>query len=170
MKVLVQSKNGDLAGWLYQRYVEEGKTLREIAKEMGVSAQRVHQLMEQYGIKRRSIGRRRARLDVEKAKELYEKGWSLRRIGELFKVSESTVRRCLMEIGVSMRRNGWRKPEDERLFGGEEGKRLLWKLYVEKGMSVYEIAAMSHSTPMTVWRRLKEHGIPTRRRGPKKEG
>jgi len=172
MGVLIQSKSSDLAEWLYQKYVQEEKTLREIAKEMGVSAQWVHQLMERYGIERRSVGRRRIKFDIEKAKELYEKGWSLRRIGELFKISDSTVRNYLVEVGVRMRRNGWRKPEEERLFGGEEGKRLLWKLYVENGMTVYEIAAMCGSTPMTVWRMLRMHGIPTRRRGQrlKKEG
>jgi transposase len=170
MRVLVQSNDSDLAQWLYQKYVEEGKTLREIANEMGVSAQWVHQLMQRYGIERRSVGRRRIRLDVEKAKELYERGWSLRKIAGLFETSESTIRRYLIETGVSMRRNGWRKPEVERLFGGEEGRRLLWNLYIEKGMTTCEIAAMCGSTPMTVWRRLKEHGIPTRRRGPKREG
>ena len=156
----------ELNSFLYRRYVEEGKTLREIGKELGVSAERVRQLMEWCGIRRRRVGSRRIIIDVKKAKKLYEKGWPLGEIGKLFGVTGPTVRRCLVEVGVKTRGRSWRrKSEEGRLFGGEVGKKLLWKMYVEGGMSVRRIADMCGVSPMTVWRAMKRHGIPLKKRG-----
>lgn len=49
-----------------------------------------------------------------------------------------------------------------------DDKDLLTELYVERGMTIAEIARELHATSVTIQKYLKKHGVPARGRGPRK--
>lgn len=49
-----------------------------------------------------------------------------------------------------------------------DDKQLLTELYVERGMTIAEIARELHATSVTIQKYLKKHGVPARGRGPRK--
>ena len=58
------------------------------------------------GVKMRCQGARN--IDLVEATQLYEAGWSLKRLAERYDCDHESVRRALKEAGVAIRpRNGW---------------------------------------------------------------
>jgi len=153
----------EMKEFLYRLYVLEGKSLGEIGKEFGVSKERVRQLLKSCRIKRRRRGREfRGVMNVEIAKKLYEQGWSLQKIAGFLGVSVCSVRKYLLGAGVKMRKKGWKLYRKRKWFAGQEGKKQLWDLYVEQGLSTCKISQMFGVSAVIVYKRLKEYGIPVR--------
>jgi len=108
-------------------YVEEGKTLREIAEQFGVSVVSVWHVLKELGVERRKRGWRSGslrrsvdgKLRVRKepsdglGKELYrmyvEEGKTMREIGDELGVSHTQAWLLLKKYGIPTRSKGRRK-------------------------------------------------------------
>ncbi len=95
-------------------------------------------------------------LDKEALTRLYIKEKrSLRAIGKMYGISDSTVRYRSIKYGIKMRHNTGLKKIDLN-------KSVLKKLCVKEGRSSKEVAEMLSCSPATVLKRCKEYGIPLR--------
>lgn len=166
LPILVKGRKYDyeeMKEFLYRLYVLEDKSLSEIGKEFGVSKERVRQLLKSCRIKRRSRGRKfKGVMNIELAKKLYEQGWSFQKIADFLGVSVFSVRKYLLREGVEVRKKGWKLCRKRRWFAGQEGRKQLWDLYVEQGLSSWKISQMFGVSAVVVCKRLKEYGIPVR--------
>lgn len=84
------------------RAYEAGATTAQLAEQYGDSRTAVKDLLHHQNV----VVRRPLGLGVEQVDEavqLYQSGWLLREIAVKFNVSQETVRRRLVECGVSMR-------------------------------------------------------------------
>ena len=150
---------------LIRKYLEENKTLREIGKELGVTHERVRQLLKRLRIKRKNRGRL-SKTDVvnfEEVLKLYEhRKLPLAEIGRRCGVSAYTIAKVLKNNGVKLRRRGWIVVRRRKFFLNDEDKEVLRKMYLERKMSTQKIARRFGVSPITVYRKLKEMGVPTR--------
>jgi DNA invertase Pin-like site-specific DNA recombinase len=75
----------------------------------------VVKIAAQFGIHRQTVGRHLQARGIDtteklspeaivEAAELYEMGWSLARLGDKFGISDGTIRRKLLEVGMTMRK------------------------------------------------------------------
>ena len=163
---------------LYKLYWEQGKSVIEIGKELGVSEATVRKYMKRYGIPRRSRSeantlrwkkqRKREGKVIDLSKELLEKLYVQQRkstveIGKQLGISPSTVRDLLRKYNIPIRdlsdairniydKQGKKKPTREELY----------LLYWIKNMSVSKIAKKFYVTSSTVHRWLNKYSIPKR--------
>jgi DNA invertase Pin-like site-specific DNA recombinase len=80
---------------------EDGSTVYEVAKEVGISRQRVSTVLKRAGIEMRRVSPTTAQID--EAVKLYEAGNSLVQIGDKLKFDHGTIWRHLKARGVTMR-------------------------------------------------------------------
>ncbi|POM22789.1 Sigma-70, region 4 [Actinomadura rubteroloni] len=73
----------------------------ELGERFGIDRQTASKILQRAGVAIRRHGL--SPEQVDEAVRLYEKGWSLARIGERFDVSDMTVQRRLKERGMQMR-------------------------------------------------------------------
>ena len=110
--VMVRQKNyrqltGEEKLSIVQLY-EEGVSVNDIANTHRVTRQTVHRVCRDAGVQKRIRGLNMAQL--AEAIHRYQAGQSLATIGQVFGVSPSTIRECLLKANVSLRpRNGWRQ-------------------------------------------------------------
>jgi hypothetical protein len=86
-----------------------GATVKNLVEEFKVHRVTVFSLLDRAGVPRRS--RRLSSEEIESAKRLYESGLSLALVGETLGWNADTIRRALINAGVSVRaRRGWPIP------------------------------------------------------------
>jgi hypothetical protein len=78
-----------------------GATVYELAKRLRIERRTVSAILHRNGVPMRRCGLSDAQ--VEDATRLYDQGWSLARIGKRMDVTADTVRKRLLERGVTMR-------------------------------------------------------------------
>lgn len=79
-----------------------GATARALALLYGVHRHTVKRHLNRAGVARRPVVKMTGTM-IKQARELYEEGWSTRRIGQEFELSASTVCKALKRNGVTMR-------------------------------------------------------------------
>jgi transposase len=102
---------------------------------------------------RRMTTSQKITFDVERATRLYESGLGLAEVGRQVGVSQPTVRKALLDVGVTMRRPGGQP----RPFNVERAKRLY-----ESGVSLRRVVELVGSTAGTVRAALVEAGVEIR--------
>lgn len=149
-------------------YQVGGLSVRDIAGRLGLSRSRVSGILRQAGVEVTARGRGRPRLarraplpaslpDI--LRELYiEQRLTVRAIGGLLGVSESTVRARLVELGVPRRTKGG----FDRLDRLDPDPNLVRELYVEQGMTSDAVAAALGRSRFSVLRAAHGHGLPVR--------
>jgi uncharacterized protein (DUF433 family) len=80
---------------------QAGATVYELADEFGIERRTVSAILHRHDVPMRRQGLTNEQ--VEDAKRFYEQGWSLARIGNHMDVTADTVRKRLLERGVTMR-------------------------------------------------------------------
>ena len=98
---LARQLRSDEVDELVQSY-QAGKTVSQLAARHGIARCTVGRHLERRGIRTRPPALTSPQ--CAKAAVLYQDGWSLAKIGKLFNVSADTVRKYLIEAGVTMRR------------------------------------------------------------------
>lgn len=94
-------------------------------------------------------------------RELYvERGWTTEQIAQHFGVGATTVRRALEAIGVDIRPRGPKGSRD--LPHNELSEELLRELYLERKLSIPQIAEMCGWGRETIRQRMIEYGISIR--------
>lgn len=148
---------------LREQYHGEGRSLRDIADELGCSDTTVYRWLGRHGIGTRSKGRAPEELRDEKwlREEYVKEGRSMREIADELGVGGSTVGFWLDEHGLPTRPR-LRREVDGRL----DDPDWLRERYHREGLTQEEIAEEAGCSIMTVSNRLDEHGIEARPRGP----
>jgi len=80
---------------------EAGNTMQAVAKQFGITAQTVSNLLKRQGVAIRTRGL--SEDDVDKAVHLYAQGLSLSRVAERVNSTAETVRKQLRKRGVQIR-------------------------------------------------------------------
>lgn len=80
---------------------QAGSTVYELAEEFGIERRTVSAILHRHDVPMRRRGLTNEQ--VEDAERFYEQGWSLARIGNHMDVTADTVRKRLLERGVTMR-------------------------------------------------------------------
>jgi transcriptional regulator with XRE-family HTH domain len=103
----------------------------------------------------------RHKLPADELRELYtNQGLTMTEIAEQFNVSETTVRRRLNELGIISRSRGPKVSRD--LSHLELTEDALRELYLERKLSIPQIAELCGWGRETIRQRLIENGIPIR--------
>ena len=147
--------------FLRREYVENGRSYADIAREMGLSKERVRQLVSKCGFSSRGQLRRTFTNDqTESIKQRYTAGEGVVTIARDLKTSLPMVYRELGRIGIPVRRNLKRKYDD--ILKPE----FLQREYVDNGRSTIDIGASLGIGSNIVNKYLRDNGIPLRRRTP----
>lgn len=80
---------------------QSGSTVYELAKMFGIERRTVSAILHRHDVPMRRCGLTDDQ--VGDAERLYDQGWSLARIGDRMNVTADTVRKRLLERGVTMR-------------------------------------------------------------------
>jgi DNA-directed RNA polymerase specialized sigma24 family protein len=100
--------NSEEVSEVLQRY-QSGESANALARAFGVHRRTIMEHLSAGQVETRY----RADVDVTEARQLYERGWSLARVGEHFGVAAGTIRRALLEAGTPTRpvgTNQWMRP------------------------------------------------------------
>jgi DNA-binding transcriptional regulator LsrR (DeoR family) len=90
------------------REYQAGRTLADLAAELGIHRRTVAAHLERRGVQRRVNRRKMTDDDLREAARRYRAGDSLAKVASPFDVDAATVRRELHRAGVAIRlRRGW---------------------------------------------------------------
>ncbi len=127
-------------------YLDEGKTMDEIVKLMGVSRTTIGRRLKKLGIRQKD---KIESLDKNKITDLYvNKKKSLEEIGKLFNIGSYTISKVLKEQGIEITR--FKHLSDE--------ERII-NLYSEKKISPYKIAKLFNCSIHPIYDILKRNKI-----------
>lgn len=151
-------------------YVEQGRSLNDVATELGATVHLVRTWMDEDGIPRRPAGGSRGRprqppprrkpppADEELWRLRAQEGWTVRELAEHFSVHASTVLRWLADAGIPRRRGR----------GALSGMSVadLVERYRTGTMTAAELARQTGLAYERVVLELREAGVMDRRRRP----
>lgn len=100
---ILQRLDAEVITRLIQSY-EAGRSTTQLRSEFGLSQGSVVKLLQQHGVETRFHGLTDA--ETEAARELYESGLALAKVGEKLDRAPSSVRKALIRVGVVMRPKG----------------------------------------------------------------
>jgi len=159
---------------LRRLYLEEQRSIRNIAILRELPVQVVSEALDQYHIPRRPAGFRSkyqyagSWLDEDTLRRLYvTEQRTIRDIASLYQVSTRLVYDAISRYGIPRRSHGRRQPAPTEIAFGNSvfDKATLERLYQEQGQSIAAIAATVASSPSRVRSALIRWGIARRRRG-----
>lgn len=143
----------DPPAYLRERYVDRGDDMLTIGADLGVSRQRVHQLMQRYDIRRPASAKNSARVI-----ELIKGGKTVEEVAAELEIKPQSVQTYLREhaptLPRSVRPAAWKRPPKE----------WLEEHYVKQGPGAPTIAKLLLTYPHTVYDWLGRYGIQTRPR------
>jgi len=142
---------------LLNMYWKDGLSIHQIAKKIGVSSRTVANRFDDFGIKTRTISDALTIFKLDK-NELYRLYWeenlSSYEIGDMYGVSNATVIYRMDKFGIKRKF----KSEGNRIDIGIEDNDL-YDLYVNKEMTMSEIATKCSVSQKTIHRRIDYLGI-----------
>lgn len=156
--------------WLYEQYVEQEKSLLQIADSLGVSPTTVSRYRDEHGIESRHKGSKAPVGNVtplkseEWLREQYvDQGKTLSEIAESLSVSSTTVNRYRDDHGIDSHNMSDAQSDGDAALVHDSD--WLDTQYTEKARSMEEIADELGISKTTVHSWLHRHGIETRNRG-----
>ncbi|WP_456478138.1 helix-turn-helix domain-containing protein [Geoglobus ahangari] len=132
--------------------IRQGKTYRDIAKEFGVSYGTIKSRAKEYGI---NYWEERVPKDV--LRRLAKRGMTVPEMAKYFNVSQSTIENRLKKYRIKLKTKRDTTPL-------KLSRDLLYKWYIEEGMSAIEIANELGVSDSSVYHYLKKYNIPRRHR------
>lgn len=157
---------------LRRRYLDEGQTVSEIARNFGVSERTVARAMDAHAIARRPHGRKRPAIPAEDVLRQYvDEGRTISELAEAIGVGYGTVRRALVRLQVARRSTVRRRdaplPTDFELaqrrylvrrIGGPQTARILkvpkQRLYAQLHIKARSRGQRRRFADDTVWERF----------------
>lgn len=142
---------------LYHLYWNEGLSIRKVAKEIGVTQDKVRYWIKKHKIKtRRCFKQNPKRIPKEKLMEMYyDEDMTLEQIGKIVGAHLRTVSDWMSYYGLETY-----NPEDR--FRKDIPKSLIEKLYLEEKHSIYDIEKITGYNHETIRKYMKEYGIERR--------
>ncbi len=142
---------------LSKLYLEEGLSIQQTAEKMGISSRTVANRFKEFGIKSRTISDALTTFKIDK-KELYRLYWkenlSTYKIGDMYGVSNFVVLNRMDRFGIKRR---FKSDGNIIDIGIEDSD--LYDLYVNKEMTLSEIATKCDVCISTIERRINDIGI-----------
>lgn len=150
---------------LERLYNQEGKTTRQIAKELGATRRRVEYWLKKHGIPRRTpIETRFPERPKPTREALYMYYWvqwlSYEDIAKIYQVDASAIPYWLRKFDIPRRTNWGTRRKGSRV--KEPTKDELTELYIRQGLSTADIGALYEISAHTVNDRLKDFRIELR--------
>lgn len=144
--------------WAKKEY-DSGRTLTDIARELGISRYRLTKELKESGFEPRE---REIQLDVSEVKRLYwEDGLSASDVGKRFSVSELPILRILKSNGGVRPIGKKRKnPVSKRILQKLNDREYLHRLHHEEGMTLTNISGLLGVRKEEISNRFKEFEIP----------
>lgn len=144
-------------------YLNEGMSIREIAKEIGVGRSTVSNWLREYGIQPRSMLESKLKGKVKPCKKELEQMYiddmmTITEISDVLGVVSSTISNWLHEYGITVRDKSKSQLKEKIKTNEEE----LRKMYINELMSINKIGKLVGISHGTVHRWLREYGIPVR--------
>ena len=139
---------------LERMYIEQNKSLREIAEAFNVSYECIRMHLKKFKILRRNKGRKKLEcmLSVEELKRLYEEeGLSLTQIAKKANISLAAASKLLKEAGIAPK-----KGKRKTVLHTKEDIQKICEMYEKENKSIRRIARMLKTYDSLIWRRLKE--------------
>ena len=140
--------------WIRDRYCDDGWSLRDLADEFGRSKTHMRDVLARAGIEIRAHERE---IDSEDLAARYRSGASLNELGREHQISAAMIRRRLLAAGVEMQSRRRRI-----VFPVLEDRTWLAERYIDRTMSMVEIAREVGCAEETVRKALVRHGIERR--------
>ncbi len=160
---------------LRQLYLEEQRSIREIAQLEHIPTRTVYDSLIYYRIPRRAAGFHSPRvqpasapLDEPTLRRLYlDEERSIRNIAALYQVSTRMIHDALSRYRIPRRTAGHRQPRATvlDLADGAIDEAALRRMYEEERQSIAAIAAAVSCAPSRIRNALVRWGIARRRRG-----
>jgi transposase-like protein len=156
---------------LRARYVDEGRSLAQIAAELGCSKQLVHAWLRAHGIPARAqtrFAQLPALADRAWLRERYDvQGRTIPEIAAEVGCGATTVQRALRVHGIPARPPRVARVASRRAPGADRLEDGAWlrARYLDEGKSCQQIAEELGCAKMTVHRALRRHGIGGRPAG-----
>jgi predicted DNA-binding protein YlxM (UPF0122 family) len=160
---------------LRRLYLEEQRSIRDIARLANVPTRAVYDALIRYRIPRRPAGFHQkspqpaqASLDEATLRGLYQhEQRSIREIAALQQVSTRVVYDALSRYRIPRRPAGQPRPAPDTITFGDQvlDKPGLQRLYQEDGLSIAELAVSLACPPSRIRSALVRWGIARRRRG-----
>jgi hypothetical protein len=146
--------------WLRRRYVDEGASMAQMARECSTYAEAVRAALVEAGIDIRPVGRwRHSQLDDRAFMRLVylDRGMSIAAIAEELRVDDRRVRRALDAAGIPTRPPDPRQPP----VSAPELRDELWlrRAYVKEGRTLRSIGTELGCSTKPVWVALRRFGI-----------
>jgi DNA-directed RNA polymerase specialized sigma24 family protein len=163
--------------WLREQYWEEGRSVADIADELGISSTPVRTWMRKHGIDTRDNYQQvqgetlRKLEDAEWLREQYcDEGLTLDKIAEDLNVSSRTVRRWMEDHSIERRDSGHslllnselRDRHPDRIMELLRDEEWLREQYVDEKRSTHQIGDELGVNGSTVGRWMEKHGIERR--------
>lgn len=144
-------------------YLDEMKSIRTIADELGCGSSNIKRWLDRHGIETRSAGHPPADWDLTDSdilRELYvEKRLSTAKIAEKYDCSRRQVSRWLKKHNIPVRSRGVDEYHPKRATDIDD-RDLLYELYIEKDHTAGEVGEITGHAPRTVLNYLRKNEIP----------
>jgi hypothetical protein len=130
---------------IVEQYNNGGHTLQEIGSKIGVSRQRVHQILKQSGVATRPTKPRRRTLDRDLLERLYiDERKNLGEVVKAVRASHPIVKRELERHGIDLRPSSFSRIKPSELDGLEVGKAITIECKFKKKYysTIYSKAAV----------------------------
>lgn len=138
------------------RLYDTGLSLRQVARQLGVSTKYVYTRLIRAGHERRPARTPEKQVDVTEIVRLYDSGLSIADVADRLGVSTGLVRDRLRTAGQVTRPGGAHRREFDTVAARQ--------LY-ESGLTLKQVAAMLGVADATVRARFRETGVPVRPHG-----
>jgi len=146
--------------WLYEQYVLNDRSSKDIAEEFGCKQNTIQQWLRKHGIKKPILTHHRTKKKYEAYDFLYhehiELGKSIRQIADECGVSYDTIRENLIKARIQIQKRNAHKQYSKNDI------ELMKYLYVDKAMSASQVARELGTSHRVVIKYLQNAGIDTR--------
>lgn len=157
--------------WMYRKYVVEKWSPYQIAPLCGAGRSTVYLWLRKHGIPVRTndqANKLRAKFNLsdprlqDEIRRLYvDEQLPVEEVARRIGMSKTHARRSMEQIGIANRSNS-EAQKTKRTIRHKMTEWLLRRMYLDEGLSTYQIGELYGTTPNTVWRRLSEVGISSR--------
>jgi|GEM_PF-6994611 transposase len=151
--------------WLVEQYQVHRKSLRALAREVGVSHETIRIWLHQAGVSTSDRRYNRTRIPKKQLEKLYyQQGLTIDQVAEKLGVSAATVVKRMEEFGLARRPPGTRvRREAKGPYGDPE---WLRHHYLELNKSVKQLAQECQVSPTTIAKWTRRFNLW--KRGPRK--
>lgn len=150
---------------IYNLYITKNMNTRDIGKELGVSKHKISDTLKYYNLEIRAphTQRKGGMYNIPAKEELenlyFNEYMNYEKIGEIYKTELSNVGLWFKRYGIKARKYGEGKRSRNFIYPTVQE---IEELYINKGLTSYELAPLFNTTPNTICKIIKDYGFDTK--------